>query len=378
MFLNALKEETNFTLTTNGAVAHKSTLNKLMDLFAMGAAYRWRDDSDCILLFKEAYEENPEYALKCLFYIRDILDGAGERKFFRVCFKWLAQNYPEVARRNMRFVPMLGRWDDLYCLVDTPIQKDMFKFMKDQFELDLISKTPSLIAKWLKSPNASSKESVALAWLTYTAFGMSERYYRRALSYLRKKINVLERLMSANEWDKIEFDKIPSTAGLKYRNAFAKHEITRAKYEAFAKDKKTKVNAKALFPYQVVKKAIEFDCYDNLEDTERLMINKYWDNLTDYFNGATLNALCMVDTSASMFGDPINIAISLGLYCAERAKGPFANHYISFSSRPQLIECRGVDFCDKVRRIYRVLISVRIRILKLVLICYSIPHLIIT
>ena len=90
MFLNALKEETNFTLTTNGAVAHKSTLNKLMDLFAMGAAYRWRDDSDCILLFKEAYEENPEYALKCLFYIRDIMDGAGERKFFRVCFKWLA------------------------------------------------------------------------------------------------------------------------------------------------------------------------------------------------------------------------------------------------------------------------------------------------
>lgn len=352
MFLNALKEETNFTLTTNGAVAHKSTLNKLMDLFAMGAAYRWRDDSDCILLFKEAYEENPEYALKCLFYIRDILDGAGERKFFRVCFKWLAQNYPEVARRNMRFVPMLGRWDDLYCLVDTPIQKDMFKFMEDQFKLDLISKTPSLLAKWLKSPNTSSKESVALARLTYAAFGMSERHYRRALSYLRKKINVLERLMSTNQWDKIEFDKIPSAAGLKYRNAFAEHEVTRAKYEAFAKDKKTKVNAKALFPYQVVKKAFELSNYYNLEDTERLMINKYWDNLTDYFNSATLNALCMVDTSGSMFGDPINIAISLGLYCAERAKGPFANHYISFSSRPQLIECRGVDFCDKVYRIY--------------------------
>lgn len=356
MFLNALKEETNFTLTTNGAIAHKSTLNKLMDLFAMGAAYRWRNESDCILLFKEAYEENPEYALKCLFYIRDILDGAGERRFFRVCFKWLAQNYPEAARRNMRFVPMLGRWDDLYCLVDTPIQKDMFKFMEDQFELDLTSKTPSLLAKWLKSPNTSSKESVALARLTYAAFGMSERYYRRALSYLRKKINVLERLMSANEWDKIDFSKIPSAAGLKYRNAFAEHEVTRAKYEAFAKDKKTKVNAKALFPYQVIKKAIDLNWYDmenNLEDTERLMINKYWDNLTDYFNGATLNALCMVDTSGSMRGDPINVAISLGLYCAERAKGPFANHYISFSSCPQLIECRGVDFCDKVQRIYR-------------------------
>ena len=49
---------------------------------------------------------------------------------------------------------------------------------------------------------------------------------------------------------------------------------------------------------------------------------------------------------------PINIAISLGLYCAERAKGPFHNHYISFASRPQLIETVGIDFVDKVKRIY--------------------------
>lgn len=209
------------------------------------------------------------------------------------------------------------------------------------------------IFKWLKSENCSSRESIILGRKTREAFGLSARDYRKLLSWGRDKENIVEKLMSENQWDKIDFSAIPSAAGLKYRNAFAEHEATRAKYEAFAKDKKTKVNAKALFPYQVVKKAIELNEYDDLEDTERLMINKYWDNLTDYFNGATLNALCMVDTSGSMMGDPINIAISLGLYCAERAKGPFANHYISFSSRPQLIECRGVDFCDKVQRIYR-------------------------
>lgn len=210
-----------------------------------------------------------------------------------------------------------------------------------------------LIFKWLKSENTSSLESKRLGKLTRESLGLTSREYRRLLSWGRKKTKVLERLMSSNQWNEINFSEIPSAAGLKYRNAFAEHEVTRAKYEAFAKDTKTKVNAKALFPYQVVKKAIELDWYDNLEDTERLMINKYWDNLTDYFNGATLNALCMVDTSGSMCGDPINVAISLGLYCAERAKGPFANHYISFSSCPQLIECRGVDFCDKVQRIYR-------------------------
>ena len=64
----------------------------------------------------------------------------------------------------------------------------------------------------------------------------------------------------------------------------------------------------------------------------------------------------VVDTSASMRGNdaaaPINVAISLGMYCAERAQGPFAGHYISFSRTPRLVAVEGVDFCDKVKRIY--------------------------
>jgi hypothetical protein len=94
-----------------------------------------------------------------------------------------------------------------------------------------------------------------------------------------------------------------------------------------------------------------------VDSVERNVINKYWDNLKDYFNGCSLDALCMIDTSGSMWGNeasaPINVAISLGLYAAERARGPFAGHYISFSRRPQLIETVGIDFCDKVQRIYK-------------------------
>ena len=136
-----------------------------------------------------------------------------------------------------------------------------------------------------------------------------------------------------------------------------------AKYEAFAKDENTTVNADTLYPYEVVNKAIEsFKCsyewthrhYEsNLSKTDRLMIEKYWNNLKDYFNGKQSNILCVVDTSGSMHGTPINVAISLGMYCAERAGGPFKDHYISFSSRPQLIKVEGIDFVDKVQRIYR-------------------------
>lgn len=249
--------------------------------------------------------------------------------------------------------------------------------MRKQLELDVQCKTPSLLAKWLKSENTSSRDSRVLADKTRRFLGMNHKEYRKTLSILRERIRVLERLMSAGRWDEIEFDKIPSRAGIIYRNAFARHDLERMKsekeiqsYEDFAKDKNTKVNAKALYPYEVVAEAFKLTRGNDywwssqrnrsnipLDDTERLMINKYWQNLEDYFQGASLDALCVIDTSGSMWGTdasaPINVAISIGLYCAEKAKGPFAGHYISFSSRPQLIETAGVDFCNKVERIYR-------------------------
>ena len=189
------------------------------------------------------------------------------------------------------------------------------------------------------------------------------------LSKLRGRINVLERLMSQGRWDEIEFDKIPSRAGMKYKNAFARHEITKAKYEAFAKDETKKVNADVLYPYDIVRQVLQDGGVFNyggrlrhdkdLSETDRLMFQKYWDNLPDYLNGAEESMIAVVDTSGSMTSSwgqnvrPIDVAISLGLYLAERNKGDFANKYISFASRPQLIDTKGVDIVDKVEKIYR-------------------------
>ena len=376
-FMNGLKNEFNYAITENGAVTHKSTKSALLDMFAMGAAMRNRSDEDVILMMRKAFAENPTYALKCLFYIRDARGGQGERRFFRVAMKDLATNANtmQAAARNLELIPEFGRWDDLYIFVGTPLEGKAFAFMKKQLALDVQCMTPSLLAKWLKSENTSSTNSHILANKTRIAFGMSHKQYRKTLSILRQRINVLERLMSAGKWDQIEFDKIPSRAGMIYRNAFARHDIERMKsekevvsYEAFAKDTSTKVNAKVLYPYECVAEALKASRtygygynYHNTNtvnsDVNRAMINKYWDNLADYFNGASFNGLAVVDTSGSMSGSsadaPINVAISLGLYCAEKAKGPFAGHYISFASRPQLIATEGVDFVDKVQRIYK-------------------------
>jgi uncharacterized protein with von Willebrand factor type A (vWA) domain len=251
--------------------------------------------------------------------------------------------------------------------MDTPVEENVLKFFKMQLALDVTSNTPSLLGKWLKSENASSKETKRLATKTRKYLNMTHKEYRKCLSYLRTKINVLEKLMSENRWDEIEFDKIPSKAGIIYKNAFARHDIERVKsdkavqtYAEFAKDTTKKVNAKALYPYECVHEVTNKLRYYWMSDgasyegdeTTRLMINKYWDNLTDYFNKSSFDALCMVDTSGSMHGTPIEVAISLGLYCAEKCRGPFAGHYMSFASRPQLIKTEGIDFVDKVTRIW--------------------------
>ena len=368
-FMNGLTNASNFTFTENGALTHKTTKSDLLDMFAMGAAYRTRTDADVILMFRKAFKENPVYALKCLFYIRDVRGGQGERRFFRVAMHDLATQNTDAVIRNIQYIPEFGRWDDLYALVGTPAEKAALNLIKDQLSLDVQCKTPSLLAKWLKSENTSSKESVRLANITRKHLGMTHKQYRKTLSILRERINVLERLMSAGKWDEIEFDKIPSKAGMKYKNAFAKHDIDRMRadkdvqsYADFAKDTTKKVNAKALYPYECVAeafKAMRANMYGyrsntSMDDTNRLMVNKYWDNLADYFNGASFNGMAIVDTSGSMCGSsadaPINVAISLGLYCAEKAKGPFANHFITFSSNPTFVKTEGVDFCDKVVR----------------------------
>lgn len=357
--LKGLKEEDNVALTANGAPAYKSTMNKLYDLFALGGAYRNRSDEDCVLLFKEAYEENPELALKCLFYLRDIRGGQGERRFFRVCYKWLADFDLAAAHRNLRNIPDYGRWDDLLALLDTKAKTAVIEIIKTQITEDLSAiknsgANVSLCAKWLPSENSSSTKAKILAAQIRKELGMTSRQYRKTLSLLRKTIKLVETQMSENKWNEIEYNNLPSRAGFQYRKAFARHDY--ARYNNFMTDKTTKVNAGTLYPCDIVHKVLS-----NSNGSERYVLNKYWDNLTDYFNGASFNGIAVVDTSGSMTWSshgniqPLDVAISLGLYCAEKCAptSPFYNHYISFSRIAKLVECRGNDFVDKVNRIYR-------------------------
>lgn len=208
----------------------------------------------------------------------------------------------------------------------------------------------SLIFKWLPSENASSEKTKELARAIRKSLGITSKQYRKILSWGRERINVLERLMSSNQWHKISFDRIPSRAGLIYKNAFARRDILKAKYEHFMRDKSTKVNAKDLYPHEIAHRAFYPDSSDKVN---RLALQKYWDNLPNYYGNKEENGIAVVDVSGSMSGQPIEVAVSMGAYIAEKAHGPFANHFITFSAQPELVKFEGIDIVDKFKRCVR-------------------------
>jgi len=344
-FLKAMKEDTNYGYTENGGIKHTSTLNKVLDMFAMGGAMRSRSEDDIINMFKRAYGEDATLALRCLFYLRDVRGGQGERRFFRVCLKWLAKENSEEVEHLISSIPEYGRYDDLFELFDTPCEAAMMGYIKWVIDFD----RDHLVYKWMPSINTSSRNTQERGRKFAREFNMTEREYRKLLTWGRKECNIVEALMSQNHWDKIAFDKLPSRAGLLYKNAFMRREETKDRYAAFMSNKETKVNASVLNPVEIAHQIYNYRGY-KLSATEREAWQKYWNNLKDYYDGKEEPGIAIVDVSGSMYGQPLEAAVSMGAYIAERGKGPFQNHFITFSGNPQLVEFEGVDIYDKFIR----------------------------
>ena len=356
--LAALIEQCSYKYTENGALALSSTFSSLLDLFGLIGALRYRPDDEIISTFLPAYNENKNLALKTLFYARDIRgdQGLGERNTFRVILRYLALNFPQDIENLIPFIPFYGRWDDLYVLFYTPLETTVFDLIATQLDKDLhalhTSKTSeiSLLAKWLPSVNASSKQTRALASRLCKHLHTSQKQYRKFLSELRAALRVTETYMSAREWGKIDYPSVPSRAALIYRNAFARNDPDRyAEYLEALERGETKINAATLYPYDIVNTLINRWDYSNnyiTKDAEKCKTAELlWKNLPNYladFGAADQRYLVMADTSGSMFNNPHNPAIStsvgLAIYFAERTTGYFANHFLTFTDVPRLVE----------------------------------------
>jgi len=323
---------TERTTTTNGMEAFVGSMNSNVDLFYKIGAMRGQD---VVPLFAKAFAENKELALRIALWARDVRGGAGERQIYRDILQWL-ETRNEAAATALAFkTPEVGRWDDLL----------QFRYSKDLQALAFfiisaaLNEGNALCAKWMprKGAIASSLRSF---------MNLTPKQYRKTLVALT---DVVETKMCAKQWDKIDFGKLPSQASSRYKTAFYRN--AEAAYKAYAERLKKgtdKVNASAIYPYEVLKGLSSYGFNSGFNETQRQVILSQWDALPDYMGDD--DVLAMVDVSGSMtcaIGNGstkstcLDVAVSLGLYVADKNKGAFKDTFLTFSGSPELLKLKG-------------------------------------
>jgi len=350
IMLQLLKKQANRTYTENDAVTNITTGSDCLDLFATIGALRNEVDTEVIARFVRAWAENPELTIKTLFFARDIRGGLGERKVFRAILRHMATDIPSAVQKNLWAITEFGRWDDLLVLLDSPLRQDVVTYVKAQLDTDIKAlegdNAVSLLGKWLPSVNAHNADTVRYGKMIAKALGMTEAEYRRTLTKLRARITIIENNLREKDYS-FDYQKQPSKAMMKYRKAFLRNDGERYKgfLDSVAKGK-AKLHTGTVYPYDVIRPILS----DSMSVDERKSVDVTWNALEDFT--CSENALAVIDGSGSMYGygspKPAEVALSLGVYFAERSKGAFANHFITFSSKPRLVEIKGKDIFEKI------------------------------
>lgn len=351
-FVNAMREDMTHTYTENGAKARNTSGDACLDLFSCVGSLRNTDDTRKWSLFQMAWYEDALTALRILFYARDIRGGLGERETFRTILKRFANKYPKILKKNLWAIPFYGRWDDLYELIGTSCESDMWKFMKQQLQYDIENMQDcccvSLLAKWVKRGDEKSKAAHDLGVLTANKLGYSVYEFKRIIVSLRKYLDIVEVKMCTQRWDEINYSTVPSRASMIYRKAFEKHDHDRyTSYIDSVNQGDAKINTSTLYPYDIIEKMWRMAwSHESVDD----VLETLWANLPDYV-GRACNAMVIADTSGSMQGRPMYSAVALAIYFAQRNRGPYHNLWMTFSEHPQYHELRGDSLLEILRNL---------------------------
>ena len=335
-FVEAVKNQE--ARTANGMKARASTARACVDLFFKIGASRGRDITKD---FVAAYVENPDLALRIALWARDVRGGAGEREIFRGVLSYLDKNAPTDAAKLLMKVPEVGRWDDIFV-----VKEPTLKWLAYNMLGDALRARNGLAAKWTPRKGEVAREIREF-------FGMSPKFYRKSLVELTR---VVETDMCAKNWDNINFSHVPSVAHARYKKAFGRNTPKYAEYvQALVKgdDPKVKVNAGAVFPHDVLRGRINPYGAMTFTKTELDLIMKQWEALPNYVGDASI--LPLVDVSGSMTtrvgkNDSLtclDVAVSLGLYLADKNRGVFKDTFLTFSESPELLRLEG-DINQKI------------------------------
>ncbi len=335
--------------TENGALGYETTGRALVDLNFAAASLRNEDEKEIIDRFIRAFYEDRVLAMKWLFFLRDARGGLGERRSFRIIIRYLAVSMPEMILNLVELMAEYGRFDDMLCLLDTPVEGRVLAVLEGQLEEDLENmgqgKGISLCAKWLPSGNTSSEEARKSAAKLQRGMGLTAKEYRKLLSSLRAYLKVTEVYMSAGRWKEIDYAGVPSKANVLYRRAFMLHDQTRRKdYLEQVQNNKAVMHADVLMPHDIVSRYTVCHGWNIRVGEEDAALEALWKNLPDTVSEAR-NVLCVVDGSGSMLCPvgagsvtALHVSNALGIYFAERMSGAYHNRYITFSSSPKYVD----------------------------------------
>jgi len=317
--------------TENGMKARKTSASKVLDFFSNVGSSR---GTSMTRQFHAALNEDVDLTIRALLWARDIRQGAGEREQFRRLVQDLEKINAQLAGRLLRKIPELGRWDDVLYAYKDPINRQAaFAFIAEA-----LNARDGLCAKWMprKGPVAAELRNF---------MELSPKAYRKLLVGLT---NVVETQMCAKEWDKINFSHVPSLASARYQKAFGRN--AQEAYSAYIRELQkpqsersasVKINAGAVYPYDVVK---------SVERGNEAVANEQWAALPNYVGDAKI--MPMVDVSGSMGSlyynwgrgagpQPIEVAVSLGLYLSEKNTSSFKDLFLTFSGKPEMVRLKG-------------------------------------
>jgi len=351
----------NISITENGATGYRTSGKALLDINFAAASLRQAEPDEIADRFMRAFFEDKVTAMKWLFFARDVRGGLGERRLFRSVMQHMAQSNPEYIIPLLDLIPVYGRYDDLWCLLDTDLAGNVLDLIKTQLAADIEAaqngRNISLLAKWLPSPNASSPHTKQYAKIILRRLGMTERAYRKTLSKLRKKLDVVECKMSARNWDKIKYETVPSCANIIYSNAFLRNDEQRRRAFLDSLEKgETKINASVLYPHDIVHQYTNTDQWDTMLNPLDQTLEVLWNALPDTVQDHG-NTIVVADGSGSMTShvggsntSALDVANALAIYFAERSSGQFKDNYITFSERPQLVDLsQGKNLREKIQ-----------------------------
>lgn len=312
--------------TANGALTNSTTLNACLDFFSIAGSRKDLKES-----FYKAFGENPELAIRILFWSRDCRGGAGSRYNFILVMQSLQNTHPDVFSKIFKFIPEYGYWKDLFKLNPT---QELIEFIAETLTAE---SNHSLCAKY------TPRKGVWFGKLR-KELGMSLAGFRH---FLVKKTQVVEQQMCSQKWSEIDYSAVPSIAGMRYSEIFKKHDSDR--YNNYLKDVaegKSKINASVLYPGDVFNKAYPRSYDKTVKDPQ--LIRNLWAALPNYMQDCKEKILPVCDTSGSMFDGvgktrPIDVSVGLGVYIAEHNSGPFHNFFMTFSEHPKCIQLTGDD-----------------------------------